>query len=378
MNASATARLIAAIAAIWAFGIASPSAGAQVSVDFPLSLGNLPSYDRVDGLSLPFGPTISVGDDDRLVATPMLTYRSHLGKIDPSISVIAQITSDSSLGLALTGARGTITNEDWIRSDLINSLVSFGLGRDSRNYFRADRGEARLTSSLHLPIDVSTVFAGVRTERAWSTGWRSGDDMGPFSVLNRRDTVNGIERPNPEINAGHITSVIAGGHAEYVGISSSGMLDVLLERAGKTPIGGAFQQLTVSGAAVIPTVLDQHLDVESHLVATSASTFTPRQRYAYLGGSGSLATIDLLSLGGDRLYFVDMLYVVPIPQVEIPLLGNPYIAGHFATGAAGIGGFGESAQNIGARIGASILTIDYVLNPRTHAHDFGAGISLRP
>ncbi|MEO6777970.1 MAG: hypothetical protein ABI194_00830, partial [Gemmatimonadaceae bacterium] len=192
---------------------------AQTSVDFPLTISSLPSYDRVNGVSLPFGPTITVGDD-RLVVDPTLTYRSNLGKIDPSLTLIGQITSDSTLGFLLRGSRGTFTNERWIRSDLINSLVSFGLGHDSRNYFRADRAEARLTSALKLPLDVATVFLGARTERDWSTGWRRDAGAGtmvvpraPFSVLGRKDSTDGMWRPNPAIDGGHITSVIGGGHA---------------------------------------------------------------------------------------------------------------------------------------------------------------------
>lgn len=374
MTLRGVTRLIAALAAI---ALMAQRAGAQVSVEFPLTTNNLPSYDRINGLSLPFGPTIS-WPDERLVVTPVLTYRSNLGKIDPSVTIVGQITSDSSLGLSISGSRGTFTNDGWIRSNLVNSLVSFGLGHDARNYFRADRAEARITSTLHLPVDVSTVFLGVRTERDWSTGWRSGDHMGPFSVINRRDTVNGIERPNPQINPGHITSLIAGGRAEYVGIAASGAFNVLVEAAGKSPLGGSFQQLTMTALGVIPTFREQHLDISSHLVATSAHSFTPRQRYAYLGGSGSLATVDMMSLGGDRLYFIDALYVIPIARIEIPIVGSPYVAAHFTSGAAAIGGFGQPVQNIGGRVGASIFAIDYVVNPRTKKHDFGVGLSLRP
>jgi hypothetical protein len=374
MTLRGVTRLLALLCAIL---LVAPNAGAQVSVDFPLTLDNLPSYDRVNGVSLPFGPTLSL-PDDRLVATPVLTYRSHLGKIDPSLSIAGQILRDSTIGLSLSAARGTFTNDGWIRSDIINSVIAFGLGHDSRNYFRADRGEIRITSALHLPIDVSTVFAGMRTERAWSTGWRSGDHMGPFSVVHRRDTVDGIERPNPLIDAGHITSVIAGGRAEFVGLDGSGALDVLFEAAPDSPVGGSFQQLTVTGVSVTPTVAEQHLDITAHLVTTTTDSYTPRQRYAYLGGSGSLATVDMMSLGGDRLYFVDALYVVPIEPIHIPILGTPYIAPHFAAGAAGVGGFGVPVQNIGARLGVSVFTVDYVVNPRTHKHDFGFGVSIRP
>lgn len=365
------------IAALSAIALMAPRAGAQVSMEFPLTIDKLPSYDRINGLSLPFGPTLSI-PDDRLVATPVLSYRSHLGKIDPSLTIVGQITRDSTLGISISGSRGTFTNDGWIRSNLVNSLVSFGLGHDARNYFRADRGEAKITSVLHLPIDVSTVFVGMRTERDWSTGWRTGDHMGPFSITNRRDTVDGIERPNPQINTGHITSMIAGGRAEYVGLSGSGTLNILAEAAAKSPVGGSFQQLTVTGMAMIPTFLEQHLEIGTHLVTTSTDSYTPRQRYAFLGGSGSLATVDLMSLGGDRLYYIDALYVIPISRIELPFVGTPYIAPHFTSGAAGIGGFGQPVQNIGGRIGVSIFTVDYVLNPRTHKHDFGLGLSLRP
>lgn len=360
-----------------AFILSAPVARAQVSVDFPVTIGILPSYDRVNGVSLPFGPTVTVGDNDRLVINPTLTYRSNLGKIDPSLSVVGQITADSTLGFVLSGARGTFTNDRWIRSDLLNSLVSGGLGHDARNYFRGDRGEARLTSALRLPLEVATVFVGARAERDWSTGWQTGTPRGPYSIFGRSDTTDGIQRRNPAINAGHIASAIAGAHAEYTGLPGSAMVDVLFEAAGKSPTGGSFQQLTLTEAADIATFRDQHIEVGGHLVTTATSSTTPLQRFAYVGGSGSLATVNLLGLGGDHLYFLDALYVIPISKIEIPILGSPYIAPHFATGAASVGGFGRPVQNIGGRIGVSVFTVDYLENPRTHQHDFGVGISLR-
>lgn len=369
----------AASAAAFLVGLVSvaPMVSAQVAVDWPLAISRLPSYDRVDGLSLPLSPVVSIGDD-RVDFIPRLEYRSNLGKIDPSLAIVGQITTDSTIGFALRGARGTFTNDRWIRSDLINSLQSFGLGHDARNYFRADRGEAVLTSSLKLPLDVSTVFLGTRVERDWSTGWRDGANHGPYSVLNRSDTTNGIQRPNPAIDAGHINSAIGGGHFEYTGVPGSATTDVLLEAAGPSDAGGSFRQLSVDEAANINTVAGQHMVIGGHLVATATNSFTPRQRYAYVGGSGSVATVDLLSLGGDHLYYLDMLYIIPINRIQFPLLGSPYIAPHFTTAAASVGGFGQPAQNIGGRIGVSVFTIDYVINPRTHQHDFGAGLSINP
>ena len=362
-------------------GVLAFSAGdanAQVYIEFPLSLGTLPTYNRVNGLSVPVAPSILIGDNARFEVNPAITYRSNLGKFDPSLAVSGQITADSSLGFAVSGSRGTFSNDRWIRSDLINSLVSFGLGHDSRNYFRGDRAEARITSALKLPLDIATIFVGARTERDWSTGWQLGPRRGPYSVFGKSDTTNGMLRANPAIDAGHITSAIAGAHGEYTGILGAVNFDALFEAAGKSPLGGNFQQLTLNEGLSLQTIADQHLELGGHLVTTSSGTRAPRQRFAYIGGSGSLATVDLLRLGGDHLYFLDALYVIPIAAIELPFVGSPYIAPHFATGAASVGGFGRPVQNIGGRIGVSVFTIDYLVNPRTHQHDFGAGVSLHP
>lgn len=358
--------------------LSAPALRAQVFFEWPLSLSTLPTYDRVNGLSVPAAPSITIGENARFTVNPALTYRSNLGKIDPSVAIAGQFTADSTIGFALTASRGTFTNDRWIRPDLVNSIVTFGLGHDSRNYFRADRGEALLTSALQLPIDVATVFVGARSERAWSTGWQSGTPRGPYSVFGRSDTTNGILRRNPAISTGHITSAIAGGRAEWTSDSSAMMLDVLFEAAGKSPLGGNFKQLTIDHSLRLPTFGAQHIEIGAHLVSSWTSTATPLQRYAYVGGSGSIATVDLLGLGGDHLYYVDALYVIPITAIELPLVGSPYIAPHFTSGAAAVGGFGRPAQNVGGRIGLSIFTLDYLVNPRTHQHDFGAGVSFRP
>ncbi|MGI8546897.1 MAG: hypothetical protein ACR2M1_06110, partial [Gemmatimonadaceae bacterium] len=193
--ASRRARLVTlgAATAVTALCAAS-TAAAQVTVDFPLGVGlQIPTYDRVNGLSLPFGPTIHVSDD-RLVVDPAITYRSQLGKIDPSILLLGRLGADSAFGVSVSAARGTFSNDNWIRSDLVNSLLAFGLGRDARNYFRADRGEARFIARLPVSADVAQLFIGARSERDWSTGWRFDEHRGPFSILNRHDQVNGIDR----------------------------------------------------------------------------------------------------------------------------------------------------------------------------------------
>lgn len=377
--------------------------GRAVDVQLPLGVGvRLPTYDRVNGLSVPWGPRIEVGDR-RLVVDPTVAYRSNLGKIDPALSVSAALTGDSSLALTFAGARGTFTNEGWIRSDLINSIITLGLGRDSRNYFRADRAEARLTGRIALRGADGTgedganavhLFVGARTERDWSTGWRpwfgsaapaqlppvdgpvrGPDPRAPWSFFNRSDERNGMTRPNPAIDAGHVTSALLGGLLDLRSEPVVLLINVLGEGAAANSVGGSFRQLTFDGHTQIATFAGEHIEVDGHVVTTSGGT-TPRQRYAYLGGSGSLATVDLLSLGGDHLYFVDARYVIPIPGVDLPYVGRPFIAPRFAAGAAAVGGYGVPVENIGIRVGLGPIRFDAVVNPSTHKRSFGFGLAF--
>ena len=124
----------------------------------------LPAYDRVDGLSLPVGVVLMLGDRVVEIA-PTVTYRSRLGVVDPGVTL--RIASERPLQLE-RGQRGrsTRTNDAWIYADLINSATTFAFGNDSRNYFRADREDplaSSVTSSgLRLVFEP---FVGGRFER---------------------------------------------------------------------------------------------------------------------------------------------------------------------------------------------------------------------
>lgn len=409
------ARTAVALCVVATLGVATSIARAQdstaadarnhvpIDVELPLGVGfRLPSYDRVNGASIPWGPTLDVGEG-RLVVDPTVAYRSNLGKFDPALAIAAALTSDSSVTLTLAGARGTFTNEAWIRSDLINSLITLGLGHDARNYFRGDRAEARLVGRIPVPgaddldedDDANSVrlFVGARTERDWSTGWRPpgpgpvysvtpAPDVtprGPWSLFNRTDERNGMTRPNPVIDPGHITSALLGGRVDYRTEPVTLLVDVLGE-AGTTTLPGnslkpTWKQVTLDGHTGVATFAGERIEVDGHLVTTTGG-ITPRQRYAYLGGSGTLATVDLLSLGGDHLYFVDARYVIPLTGIDLPFVGSPFIAPRFAGGAASVGGFGVPVENIGFRVGLGPLRFDAVWNPSTHGHDFGFGFAF--
>src|SRR5437763_635687 len=110
-------------------------------ISLPLGLGvRVPTYDRVSGLTLPWGPQLILGDE-KVQVDALVSYRSNLGAWDPSLEAVLRPGDNNEI--ALFAGRGTFSNDKWIRSDLLNSLASIGVGSDARNYFRADRSTAR-------------------------------------------------------------------------------------------------------------------------------------------------------------------------------------------------------------------------------------------
>ena len=120
------------VLAVAAACIASAPARAQDSEVFylPLGLGlRMPTYDRVDGVSVPWGPVITI-PGGRVVIDPIVTYRSHIGKLDPSVKITSAFGHMDTLSVYV--GRGTFSNDVWIRSDLINSLAAIGVGSMAR------------------------------------------------------------------------------------------------------------------------------------------------------------------------------------------------------------------------------------------------------
>jgi hypothetical protein len=100
----------------------------------------IPLYDRVDGLSVPWGPILR--PTSRVEFEPTITYRSHIGEWDLGAHLLDR--AGETWRLTLDARRSTFTNDAWIYSDLINSFNALTVGHDIRNYYRADRGEVAL------------------------------------------------------------------------------------------------------------------------------------------------------------------------------------------------------------------------------------------
>ena len=332
-------------------------------ITLPLGVGlRIPSYDRVNGVSIPWGPQIRT-PNGKLQIDPIVTYRSNLGQFDPSGTMIVALGKADSI--SVFGGRGTFTNDTWIRSDLINSLASLGVGSDARNYYRADKVNAEIIHGIEREPWHMSLWVGGSHEYDWSTGIHEKHDEAPWSLLNKSDTLK-MRRVNPLIANGHITSVLAGSKGSYERHQVKGKFDLKVERSIDGPdLGqrgdGKFTQATIDGKASFPTFGMQTFTFKGHAVISGGGA--PPQRFSYLGGAGTLSTVDLLALGGDQLVFVEGEYRYPLTRPLLPFVGAPVLSARYAAGSAGVDDLPDFIQNIGVGIGLKFVKIEYHIDP---------------
>ena len=365
-------------------------------LSLPLGIGlRIPTYDRINGLALPWGPKLEMSDG-RLDVDGLVTYRSNLGKWDPSLEGV--LRPGDSQELKFFVGRGTFTNDSWIRDDLMNSAAALFAGSDARNYYRGDRAIARFTTTIIRTGYTLAPFLGANLERDWSTGSLA-PPKSPWSFFGRKGNLR-MRRPNPPVLRGSIASILGGTGLQVVNGGLDAKLDATLERSlrisdapcfvppppgvGVCPIGDNFTQATLDGKLTFPTFGTQTFTFKGHTVLTGGDAIAPGQRFAYLGGAGTLATVDLLALGGDALLFVSGDYMIPIDKVQLPYVGSPFIALRYAAGNAGVDEIPRLIQNIGIGVGVSLLRVDYAIDPASDRSPFSRrsafsfGVSLSP
>lgn len=339
----------------------------------------MPSYDRVNGTSIPFGPAFSFLDG-RAQVHALVTYRSDLGKLDPSVQGDAQLTRR--LRAELSAGRGTVSNDAWIWTNFVNSFSVFSFGDDTRNHYRADRGEF----SLHRMWEWTTIqvepFIGGLVEEAWSVGPARGELRGPWSVFGRSDTL-AMYRPNPAINDGVTTSALGGALLQYdnsdlrVRARTRAELGAGPQPGGDILLGWpdrAFLQVTSDLAAGFPTFGEQEYALDVHWLATTGDA--PPQRFAYLGGPGTLVFLEMLEQGGDQLLLIDQRYSIPIPRVRLGLLGEPTLLFRHRMGSAGLGQLPAFEQVVGVGVLLTILRVELQMDPVGGQVRFSTGFSF--
>ena len=352
---------------------------------------SIPTYDRSNGLSIGIGPRFAL-PRTRVTLEPRLTYRSQLGAIDATVVLTDSLSRRTAI--TLTAKHSTYSNDSWIWSDLLNSADFLVFGHDSRNYFRGGRVDLTLGHRIERVAWTLTPSITGRYEKTNSvrpdssctfTPFRcSAPTGGPFTFFGRHDDDDRL-RPNPQVRDGSIASVIGSSRLDWdgEGIIAGLRLDVeggrfrpsfLFVGVPENPLDpslnsdAGFVQGTIDGSISFPTFGTQSLAISGHAVLTTPG-HTPRQRYAYVGGPGTIPTIDMLELGGDQLLYLDASYSIPVDRFKLPLAGPPTVVIRHAMGSAGVGRLPALEQATGLRLIVSILYGEFLLDPVSgHTH----------
>jgi hypothetical protein len=337
----------------------------------------VPSYDRVNGLSLPFGPTLTFAGG-RGEINALVTYRSDLGKFDPRIAGELELTRR--MRVALNVERGTFSNDAWIWPDYVNSLSVIALGKDTRNYYRADRVDFTMHRVWEFTRTTLEPFLGYRFEKSWPVGPAFGENRGPWSAIGRSDSL-GIFRPNPAVIAGEIGSARGGAviewEAEGLKVSGGTQAERSVQGSALTVPGASvdFTQLTSDLNVGFITFGEQEYQLEVHWVTTLGNT-PPMQRFVYFGGSGTMPFLDLLEQGGDELLLVDQRYAIPLNNVRVGVLGVPTLQFRHRLGSAGLGKLPDLEQMIGMGISLTVIRGEVQLDPSSRKVRFSAGFTF--
>lgn len=301
-----------------------------------------PSYDRVNALTLEWGaayrPPAFAGFEPRLHG--QVGYVSGRGALTGALALSLR---RGPTRLTLGAEKQVATNEEWIRRALRNSLSFFVAGNDYRNYYQVERAYAELGRRFGSETRGWTLSARAQLEdsRSLSAGdpWTLfGDDF----------------RPNPIIDDGRIASVILEGDGTWKEQSSRFQGGGRVELAGAA-LGGdfSFARFVLWGEAGMRALSNHTLEVEGRFQGPLPGTGSlPRQRWSFIGGSGTLGTFAIGEFRGDRLAFVRTEYIIPLPRrFELPLLGVPDLGLLYAAGMAWTQANARGLeQNVGVRL----------------------------
>jgi hypothetical protein len=353
--------------------------GASDPLLFPGVYGlRIPSYDRVNGLSLPFGPALSFAGG-RGEMNAIATYRSDLGKVDAALDAELQLTRRSRL--EARAERGSFTNDAWIYPSLINSGATLVFGEDTRNWYRADRGELTLHRVWEMARTTVTPFIGGRIEDSWAVGPVAGTSDGPWSIFGKDDTL-AMLRPNPQVGGDLLGSGLVGTALRFEAEDLRIRGRVSTEKGfglGAYPdvfpsVTPDFLQVTTDLDVRFPTFGEQSYGMEVHWV-TSGGTL-PSQRFVYLGGPGTMPFLELLEQGGGELLLVDQRYSIPFPQYRFGFMGSPTLQLRHRLGSAGLKSLPTLEQMVGVGVSLTVIRGEVRLDPATGDVKLTAGFTF--
>lgn len=328
-----------------------------------------PTYDRVNGLTAVWGARYRLprfGD-----VTPAV--RGRVGwqteRGDPTYGVSGEVRYHAN---RLEGGYENVwaTNERWIQGDLKNTLNYAWDGKDKRNYHQSERGWIGVSRAFG---DVEKSFYGVLGVRGQVEDAESLRGGEPWHLWSRD------VRPNPAIDDGRTTSVVAGFDAEWHGLETDFEGRVEYEAARDWLDGDfTFDRVAVWGDWAMHALADHTLEIEFFVQQPLGSVIMPRQRWSFVGGSGTLQTLEFAQFRGDGVVAVESEYIIPLPErTALPFVGAPVVRLIHGAGMAWIEGEDPGfRQEVGARVDLFVLYFRYMLdpsNPGTADLDIGLG-----
>lgn len=283
---------------------------------------HLPTYRRVDGVTVGWGGTVRALE---LPAQPELSgaVRFHTqGRAQGEGTLEFAVHPTGDVRTSVLAERRTRSMDGWILGDATNSFsYLLGLG-DLRDYYRSER----------VRLEVASTAATGWAPSAW-VGWERASSLQarPLWVLFEDDDE---VRTNPPIDHGE--SWMAGLELTYrrrTGVSRL-VARVGLEAADST-WAGDFSYLLAEAAVGYqgPGVGPHRLELFG-IGRTDLAGDLPGQRRSALGGTGTLPVLETLSLRGPRLLFASATYLVPVEPLRAPVLGAPKLFLRNAVGTA--------------------------------------------
>ncbi|CAN5844665.1 hypothetical protein BH23GEM9_BH23GEM9_04120 [soil metagenome] len=329
----------------------------------------VPTYDRVDGVTLTYRTGLLLPRMGRVEPElrGRIDYRSQRGAITGGLE-LGLPRGDTEL---LVGAeRTTLTNERWIRGDLDNSISFLIQGKDLRDYYEADRAYVELRRILERGARTTSAFVRAQVEDARTLGAGS-----PWTVL-------GTPRDhNLAVDDGRISSAIGGARIDWTHPLHVFRIQASAEAAGQLfEAHHGFNAYQVASDWAMAALSNHTLRIQTHFQGPlPGSDSLPRQRWSFVGGSGTLYTFDVARFRGDRVAFVETQYTIPVP-LRIRFAGAPDLDLVHLVGMAWTAQEPRPPfeQNIAVRLRFSLFNIRVLTNPAAFTDDieFSAGLNL--
>ncbi|MEX2571437.1 MAG: hypothetical protein WD737_09020 [Gemmatimonadota bacterium] len=336
----------------------------------------LPTYDRVDGLSVFWSAAVaSAGVRPAASLVGTVAYRTERRRFGGSLRVDLRPSENSVLTARVS--RSTRVIGTWIRGDLENSLSSLVVHSDLRDYYESDQLSLTVGRAIPPTLIEGERFIAPRLELHVSND-RSIETGTPWSLFQREESW----RHNPAVDDGVLAAVELGADAGWRGATATFAGTATAEWAPGSAGDFEFAQARADGVWSMTALYGHQVQVSGHLVLPLGAHEAPLQRWGFVGGPGTLPTLATAALRGDHVLFVESSYAIPLRPIRIPTLGPPTLLLEHAAGTAWRTGDPrpplEQNAGVGLRLGIVDVTlhVDPTESPLDPTLSFGIRLPL--